>query len=247
VHDPVDGPRSARPANASRQQPDAQIGAGPAKPDRVEAPLGQALGRRQQGSPCAPPRPPRGRARYSRQTWAICSHRRSSPASGSSSDGPGRPGGGRAGRGGPVRRLLVDHLGHLLDGGQLVAAGAHGSEVVEHAGRGGAGQTDARAAQLAELEHPAAVPGRHVLEGVLGRMQDPLALDVHVEVGDVHELRACALGRAGDRPGQLPPSPARPPPRRPARAGRWRRSRRSARRSARPAPGRGCGPSWSRS
>ena len=109
----------------------------------------------------------------------------------------------RARHRGPVRRARVDDLGRLAQEGKLVAAGPRGIEVAQHAGHRRPGQPDARRAQLAEREHPLAVPRRHVVERVLGGVQDARALDLQVEQLDVDELRARAVGALGDRPREV--------------------------------------------
>src|SRR4029079_10531852 len=72
-----------------------------------------------------------------------------------------------------------------------------GIEVVEQPGRGRAGDADPRAALPAELEHPLAVPRRDEVERVLLGVEDPRALDVHVEVDRVHEPRPVAVRARG--------------------------------------------------
>ena len=63
--------------------------------------------------------------------------------------GPGRR---RAGQDRPVELAAADDLAGLADRRQAVAAGAHRVEVVEQAGRDGAGQRDRGAALPAERE-----------------------------------------------------------------------------------------------
>ena len=110
-----------------------------------------------------------------------------------------RPRGRRAGHGGPVRRAVVDDLAGLAQEGQLVAPDAGRVEVVEQAGSDRARQADPRGAELAELEDPPAVPRRHVVERLLVGVEEPRALDVEVEVLDVDEAGAVAVGAGGQR------------------------------------------------
>jgi hypothetical protein len=103
---------------------------------------------------------------------------------------------------GPVRRALVDDLAALAHGGQLVLAEPAGIQVGHEAGMRRPRQPDARGAQLPELEDRAPVPVGHVRQGVLRGVQDPLALDVQVEVAHVDELGPRAVGGARDRASQ---------------------------------------------
>ena len=57
--------------------------------------------------------------------------------------------------------------------------------------------------QLADVERALAVPRRHVVERVLGRVLDPRALDVRVEVPDVDEPRTASVRVRRDRARQL--------------------------------------------
>src|SRR5436305_1231293 len=76
---------------------------------------------------------------------------------------------------------------------------AHRVEVLEQPRRRGARERDARAALLAQREHPIPVPRGHEVERVLGRMRDPRALDPRIEPEHVDELRAPLVGALGDR------------------------------------------------
>ena len=109
------------------------------------------------------------------------------------------PRGRRAGRDRPVRRAVVDDLARLLERGEAVAADAGRVEVLHQAGRGRAGEPDARGADLAEREQALAVPVGDEVEVLLARVLDAGALDPRVEPLDVDELRAAPVGALRDR------------------------------------------------
>ena len=104
----------------------------------------------------------------------------------------------RAGAGRPVRRPLVDDLGHLLHVRQQIAAHPDGIDPVEDGGIA-ASERDPRRVLVREPAHPLADPGRDELERVLRGELEARPLDERVEPEDVDPAGAATVGRAGDR------------------------------------------------
>jgi hypothetical protein len=100
----------------------------------------------------------------------------------------------------PVHEPLVDDLEALLDVGQLVAAGSPWIDAVHDPGRDPGNEDDPGGMNVAELEHPLAVPLRHEIERVLGCELEAGFLDVRVEVDDIDEAGATFICALGDRP-----------------------------------------------
>ncbi len=110
-----------------------------------------------------------------------------------------RPGTRGVGGERPRDRAVVDHLEHLLDGRQLVAAGAAGVDAVEQAGRHERHEHDARRVEVAEVEHPPPEPRRHPLERAVRRGLVANPLHRGVDVDDVDVAGALLVRPARDR------------------------------------------------
>ena len=102
------------------------------------------------------------------------------------------------GRDRPGDGALVDELEGLLQARQSVSARPRRVDPGQQPGRDDRREDDSGRAELAEVEHAAAEPGRHPGERVLrGRLRsDPLR--ERVEVGDVHVAGATRVGAARD-------------------------------------------------
>ena len=222
--------KSAAHQVCGRQQPDRQLGAGPAQLDRVEAALGRAASPSRSASPCAPPTRPPGSGSSSRST---CSSSLPEPlvrlVLGELRVDELRPRGcghgtiapvGRSARRSTLRRLLQPRAA-----GPCRRAPCRGRRAAF--GSVAPGERDARA-----LRSPRARACRSpyhcgTYSSVSGSACcDPRALQVRVEVDDVDELSRRA-GRRPRRP-RAPAPPARARPRRP-RSGPAARSRRAPR------------------
>ena len=166
--------------------------------ERVEAPLREPPGRRDQrvGARRArrrrgPPRPGGRRARARRQLGerlvGVEVRVTSSAQAGS----------GRADR--PVGRAVVDDLAGLASDGSWSRPARSGSMSSSSPGSVGPLERDPRAALLAEREHPLAVPRGDEVERLRARVLEPRALDVEVEVEASTNFAPCAVGARGDR------------------------------------------------
>ena len=135
-----------------------------------------------------------------RQTWTTCSASRASAASGSSSGCTSCAHAG-VGQGTAVQfvvRSLTTWPASRRNGSWSRPTRA-GSRSSSRPGATGPVRPIRARAELAELEDPPAVPRRHVVERLLVGVQEPRALDVEVEVLDVDEPRAVAVGAGGER------------------------------------------------